>query len=135
MMRNRATLIALIAAAGLAMVPAAAADRAMPEAANAAKVLSASDLDAIERTSDAVKAAYASGDAKVIMALHHPDVVRAINFNKLLNSLVDGFAEVWFDSELLPQLGKTPEGKRWLAHEAQLFGGTHTFRVEEIVVW
>jgi hypothetical protein len=54
MMRNRATLIALIAAAGLAMVPAAAADRAMPEAANAAKVLSASDLDAIERTSDAV---------------------------------------------------------------------------------
>jgi hypothetical protein len=53
----------------------------------------------------------------------------------LAKGLIDGFAEVWFDSELLPQLGKTPEGKRWLAHGAQLFGSTHTFRVEEIVVW
>jgi hypothetical protein len=83
---NGATLIALIAASGVAMVPAAAADRAMLEAANAANVMSASDLDAIEQTSDAIKAAYASGDSKVIMALHHPDVVKAISYDRLLNS-------------------------------------------------
>lgn len=53
----------------------------------------------------------------------------------IAKGLIDGFAEIWFDSELLPLIGSTPEGRRWYAHGAQLFGATHSFRVEEIVVW
>lgn len=53
----------------------------------------------------------------------------------MVKGLVDGFAEIWFDSELLPLIGSTPEGKRWYAHGAQLFGATHSFRAEEIIVW
>jgi ketosteroid isomerase-like protein len=49
-------------------------------------VYGASDKDrnALEKTSEAIRAAFARGDVATAMAYHHPDVVKALAFHKFL---------------------------------------------------
>jgi ketosteroid isomerase-like protein len=42
------------------------------------------DRDALEKTSEAIRAAFARGDAATAMEYHHPDVVKALAFHKYL---------------------------------------------------
>lgn len=47
----------------------------------------ASDADqaALQKTSVDIRAAFARGDVDAILSYHHPDVVKALAFNKLIN--------------------------------------------------
>jgi ketosteroid isomerase-like protein len=40
---------------------------------------------ALQKTSEAIRAAFAKGDVAAAMEYHHPDVVKALAFNKRLN--------------------------------------------------
>lgn len=42
------------------------------------------DRAAIEKTSDAVRAAFARGDIPAILSYHHPDVTKALAYNRYL---------------------------------------------------
>ena len=42
------------------------------------------DRAAIEKTSEAVRAAFARGDTPTILSYHHPDVTKALAYNKFL---------------------------------------------------
>jgi ketosteroid isomerase-like protein len=70
--------------------PALAQHREMLNEANKSGLMSPQDIDAIARTSDAIRAAYATGDVELIMSLHHPQVIKVIGFNNLL----DGYEAV-----------------------------------------
>src|SRR5579864_6462390 len=52
----------------------------------ARNVYGASDKDrnALEKTSEAIRAAFARGDVDTAMEYHHPDVVKALAFHKYL---------------------------------------------------
>jgi ketosteroid isomerase-like protein len=54
---------------------------------SASKHLSESndDRDALARTSQAIRAAFARGDVATILAYHHPDVVKALSYQKCIN--------------------------------------------------
>jgi ketosteroid isomerase-like protein len=43
------------------------------------------DRDALQRTSVAIRAAFARSDVAGILEYHHPDVVKALAYNKFLN--------------------------------------------------
>jgi ketosteroid isomerase-like protein len=45
----------------------------------------AQDRAALTQTSEAVRAAFARGDIETILSYHHPDVVKALNYSKVLN--------------------------------------------------
>ena len=40
------------------------------------------DRNALEKTSEAIRAAFARGDVATAMEYHHPDVVKALAFHK-----------------------------------------------------
>lgn len=42
------------------------------------------DRDALEKTSEAIRAAFRRGDVATIIAYHHPDVIKALSFQKYL---------------------------------------------------
>ena len=43
------------------------------------------DRDALQKTSEAIRAAFALGDIATAMAYHHPDIIKALSFHKYLN--------------------------------------------------
>lgn len=43
-----------------------------------------SDRESLQKTSEAIRAAFAQGDVDRIMAYHHPDVIKALSFHKYL---------------------------------------------------
>lgn len=43
------------------------------------------DRESLEKTSEAIRAAFARGDIPAIMSYHHPDVVKSLNYGHLLN--------------------------------------------------
>ena len=43
------------------------------------------DREALEKTSEGILAAFRRGDAATILAYHHPDVVKALSFQKTVN--------------------------------------------------
>ena len=42
------------------------------------------DRESLQKTSEAIRAAFAQGDVDRIMAYHHPDVIKALSFRKYL---------------------------------------------------
>ena len=42
------------------------------------------DRDSLQKTSEAIRAAFARGDVEAIMAYHHPDVIKALAYDKYL---------------------------------------------------
>jgi len=42
------------------------------------------DRESLEKTDEAIHAAFARGDIDTIMAYHHPDVIKALQYNKYL---------------------------------------------------
>ncbi len=42
------------------------------------------DRDSLQKTSEAIRAAFVRGDVATIMAYHHPDVIKALSFRKYL---------------------------------------------------
>ena len=64
------TVVALLALACLARDAYAASDK---------------DRNALQKTSEAIRAAFAKGDVATAMEYHHPDVVKALAFDKHLN--------------------------------------------------
>ena len=42
------------------------------------------DRESLEKTSEAIRTAFARGDLDTIMAYHHPDVIKALSFHKYL---------------------------------------------------
>src|ERR1700747_2348908 len=50
------------------------------------------DRESLQKTGEAIRAAFAQGDADRIMAYHHPEVIKALNFHKYLVGR-DAFAE------------------------------------------
>jgi ketosteroid isomerase-like protein len=42
------------------------------------------DRDSLGKTSQAIRAAFAHGDIETIMSYHHPDVIKAISYDKYL---------------------------------------------------
>ena len=53
--------------------------------AGSAYTASDKDRNALQKTSEAIRAAFAKGDVAAAMEYHHPDVVKALAFNKRLN--------------------------------------------------
>jgi ketosteroid isomerase-like protein len=45
---------------------------------------STGDREALKKTSDSILAAFARGDVPAILSYHHPDVVKALSFNKYI---------------------------------------------------
>ena len=45
---------------------------------------SQNDRDLLRKTSEAIRAAFALGDIDAIMAYHHPDVIKALSYDKYL---------------------------------------------------
>jgi ketosteroid isomerase-like protein len=43
--------------------------------------------ESLKQTSDAIRTAFARGDVPGILAYHHPDVVKALSFQKYLNGI------------------------------------------------
>jgi ketosteroid isomerase-like protein len=43
------------------------------------------DREALEKTSEGIRDGFARGDVAVILAYHHPDVVKALSFEKTIN--------------------------------------------------
>jgi ketosteroid isomerase-like protein len=43
------------------------------------------DRESLEKTSEAIRAAFARGDIQAIVSYHHPDVVKSLNYGHLLN--------------------------------------------------
>jgi len=48
-------------------------------------VQSNTDREAVEKTSEGIQAAFASGDIATIMAFHHPEVVKSLSYGNYLN--------------------------------------------------
>ncbi|GAB3782356.1 hypothetical protein GCM10028818_38040 [Spirosoma horti] len=46
---------------------------------------SATDRASLEKTSQAIRAAFAQGDVATILSYHHPDVIKALSYTKYLN--------------------------------------------------
>lgn len=46
---------------------------------------SINDREALEKTSEGIRAAFARGDVAAILAYHHPEVVKALSFEKTIN--------------------------------------------------
>jgi ketosteroid isomerase-like protein len=44
-----------------------------------------SDRASLEKTSEAIRAAFARGDVATILAYHHPDVVKALSYERTIN--------------------------------------------------
>lgn len=42
------------------------------------------DREALKKTSEAIRAAFARGDVATILQFHHPDVVKALSYTKLI---------------------------------------------------
>ena len=42
------------------------------------------DRESLQKTSEAIRTAFARGDVDTIMAYHHPDVIKALSFHKYL---------------------------------------------------
>ncbi len=42
------------------------------------------DREALQKTSEAIRAAFARGDVAAVMSYHHPDVIKALGFHKYL---------------------------------------------------
>jgi len=42
------------------------------------------DRESLQKTSEAIRTAFAQGDVDTIMAYHHPDVIKALSFHKYL---------------------------------------------------
>lgn len=53
-------------------------------ATNSASVATSADQEALQRTDDAILAAFARGDLDGIMAYHHPQVAKALTYDKYL---------------------------------------------------
>lgn len=49
-----------------------------------ASAASNTDHEALEKTGSAIRAAFAAGDLATVMKYHHPDVTKALAYNKLL---------------------------------------------------
>ena len=49
------------------------------------QVGTAADLASLEQTSKLIHAAFAKSDVKEVMKFHHPDVVKALDYNTFLN--------------------------------------------------
>jgi len=49
-----------------------------------ASVQSNTDRDALEKTSEAIRAAFASGDITTIVAFHHPQLVKSLSYGNYL---------------------------------------------------
>lgn len=45
---------------------------------------SGGDREALEKTGAAIRAAFAAGDVATVMKYHHPDVTKALSYNKVL---------------------------------------------------
>jgi ketosteroid isomerase-like protein len=45
---------------------------------------STGDRDSLEKTSEAIRAAFARGDIDTIMSYHHPDVIKALSYGRYL---------------------------------------------------
>jgi ketosteroid isomerase-like protein len=43
------------------------------------------DRHALEKTSEAIRTAFARGEIATVMAYHHPDVIKALSFRRYLN--------------------------------------------------
>jgi ketosteroid isomerase-like protein len=43
------------------------------------------DRAALEKTSEAIRGAFARGDVPTILAYHHPDVIKALSYDKYIN--------------------------------------------------
>jgi ketosteroid isomerase-like protein len=43
------------------------------------------DRESLEKTSEAIRAAFARGDIPAIMSYHHPDVIKSLNYGHFLN--------------------------------------------------
>jgi ketosteroid isomerase-like protein len=63
---------------------AAASIIAVGYAASTMSVSTSTDRESLQRTDDGILAAFARGDVDGIMAFHHPDVAKALAFNKYL---------------------------------------------------
>ena len=48
------------------------------------RAASDTDREALEKTGAAIRAAFAAGDVSAAMKYHHPDVVKALSYNKVL---------------------------------------------------
>jgi ketosteroid isomerase-like protein len=72
-MRRKILSVLLIALFGVAVA-----------AANEKYAGSSHDRDLLLGTSDAIRAAFARGDVEEIMAYHHPDVIKALGYDKYL---------------------------------------------------
>lgn len=46
---------------------------------------SINDREALEKTSEGIRAAFARGDVAAILAYHHPEVVKALSFEKTIH--------------------------------------------------
>jgi|SRR5215472_6387737 len=42
------------------------------------------DRELLQKTSESIRAAFARGDVAAVMAYHHPDVIKALNFHRYL---------------------------------------------------
>lgn len=51
---------------------------------NPTSVATSTDRDSLRKTDDAILAAFARGDVEGIMAYHHPDVAKALTYDKYL---------------------------------------------------
>ena len=53
-------------------------------AVSASAASSGSDREALEQTGTAIRAAFAAGDVATVMKYHHPDISKALSYNKVL---------------------------------------------------
>src|ERR1700682_4845781 len=58
---------------------------------------SKADQAAINKTSEAVRAAFARGDVPAILSYHHPDVTKALAYHKYLVGQTEGHPIVWIE--------------------------------------
>jgi hypothetical protein len=52
--------------------------------ASSARADSDTDREALEKTGAAIRAAFAAGDVATAMKYHHPEVIKALAYNKVL---------------------------------------------------
>jgi ketosteroid isomerase-like protein len=76
MLRNRASVLLVVSFA--VFLSAAACSGSNYVASN-------DDRAALEKTSAAIRAAFARGDVPTILAYHHPDVIKALSYDRYIN--------------------------------------------------
>ena len=73
---NRNRLVPLVASIAVAVIAAGCF---------ASNHAGSNDREALEKTSVAIRAAFARGDVATILQYHHPNVVKALSYTKLIN--------------------------------------------------